>query len=155
MKLSDRSLGVFLVILGAALIWYVWDFPTLPRQAYGAGTFPTIIAAALMLAGVGLAWRGRQTDAPSQETETTGVPVRHLLAASSVPVAVAAYVIFAPLLGFPIVAPLIVAGMMGWLTRRWSLSVTCAIAVSGLIWLAFAELLRVPLPLGFLEELIY
>lgn len=155
MKLSDRSFGALLVILGAVLIWYVWDFPTLPRQPYGAGTFPTIIAAALILAGAGLTWRGSQPGDPSDGTETAAVPARQLLSALSVPAAVAAYVLLAPVLGFPIVAPIIVAGMMAWLTRRWVLSATCAVTVSGLIWLTFAELLRVPLPLGVLEELVY
>ena len=65
---------------------------------------------------------------------------------AAVPVFVIAYVTLSGPLGFPVVAPALLAGLVWLATRRALLSILTGLATSAAIWMLFAELLRVPLP---------
>ena len=49
MKLNDAFFGAFLAALGGFVLWKVQGFPAIPGQQYGAGAFPGLIAAGLLV----------------------------------------------------------------------------------------------------------
>ena len=58
MKLNDGVWGALAMLLGAALLFRIRDFPTIPGQDYGPALFPGVIAVGLLLCGVGLVMKG-------------------------------------------------------------------------------------------------
>lgn len=157
MRANDVLLGLLMLLIGAITVWASRDFPVPPRQGgFGAGTFPTIIGWLLVVLGGLLALRGWPRRAAWFAWQGSASLSRVWLCLAVVVVAVAAYVLLTPVLGFPIVASVMLTLLIGWLTAgRWLLAVIVALVATLLIWLAFAELLRVPLGLGILERVVY
>ena len=159
MRLHDTILGGAFMALAAAVLVAARSFPTLPGQPYGPGTFPTLVGVVMLGAGALLAvaglrrgfGAGRPLFVPPAELDRPGAALRM----AAVPVFVIAYVILSGPLGFPLVAPPLLAGLVWLATRRALLSIVTGLATSAAIWMLFAELLRVPLPLGVLTEVIY
>lgn len=156
MRVNDLLLGVMMALLGAITIWASRDFPALPRQDYGAGTFPTLIGSLLIALGVFMALRGWHQGGALLAWRGELSARRVMACVTAVIVAVAGYVLLTPVLGFPIVSLTLLTLMIGWLTAgRWVVAITVATAATALVWLTFAELLHVPLALGVLEKVIY
>lgn len=156
MRINDLLMGLVMALLGAITIWASKDFPPLARQPYGAGTFPTIIGAFLVGLGLLLSLRGWQQRGALFIWQGQVTLPRTLLCLFAVIAAVAGYVLLTPLLGFPLVAPLMLTLLIGWLSDgRWGMAVIVAIVASAVVWSVFALLLHVPLDLGILEEVIY
>lgn len=156
MRVNDLLLGVVMALLGAITIWASRDFPALPRQHYGAGTFPTLIGSLLIALGALMALRGWRRGG-AMITWQGELSVRRVSACiAAIIAAVAGYVVLTPVLGFPIVSLAMLTLMIGWLTAgRWVVAVSVATVATALVWLAFAELLHVPLALGVLEKVVY
>ncbi|EPC00605.1 hypothetical protein L861_06605 [Litchfieldella anticariensis FP35 = DSM 16096] len=156
MRVNDLLLGLLMALLGVVTVWASRDFPTLPRQAFGAGTFPTLIGALLVVLGLLLAVRGWQQRGAWFTWHGQVALSRVWLCLLAVVAAVAGYVWLTPVLGFPIVSIVMLTLLIGWLSAgRWWLATGVAAAATLLVWLAFAQLLHVPLALGILEEVIY
>lgn len=156
MRINDLLLGLLLVLIGAITIWAAWDFPAMPRQRYGAGTFPTVIGGLLSILGALLAARGWRQHRPLLVWQGEIAMTRVALSLAAVAAAVAAYALLTPILGFPVVVPAMMTLLIGWLSRgRWVLAATVAVLATLLVWLAFAELLHVPLQMGLLERVVY
>ncbi|QFT83667.1 Tripartite tricarboxylate transporter TctB family protein [Halomonas sp. THAF12] len=156
MRINDLVLGLVMALLGAITVLASRDFYTLPRQDFGAGTFPTLIGSLLIVLGLLLALRGWLRRGPLFVWQGTVAPSRTLICLGAVVAAVSGYVWLTPLLGFPVLAMAMLTVLIGWLSRgRWGLAVAVAAVVTLLIWLGFAMLLHVPLDLGFLEGVIY
>lgn len=156
MRINDLILGLLMALLGAITVWASRDFPSLPRQDYGAGTFPTLIGALLIALGGVLSLRGWQRRGAMFAWQGD-VALKHaMICVAAVVGAVVGYVLLTPILGFPIVSLVMLTALIGWLTGgRWWLALIVAFVATLLIWLTFAELLLVPLSLGILEEVIY
>nr|WP_300307138.1 tripartite tricarboxylate transporter TctB family protein [Halomonas sp.] len=156
MRINDLVFGVLMVLLGTVTVWASRDFPSMPRQEYGAGTFPTLIGLLLVLFGVVLALRGWQRREALFHWQSA-IPVSHvLLCIAALVAATLGYILLTPVLGFPLMSVAMLTAMIGWLSGgRWRLATSTALIATLLIWLTFVELLRVPLSLGFLEEVIY
>lgn len=156
MRINDLVMGLVMALLGAIIIWASKDFAPLARQPYGAGTFPTLIGAFLIGLGLLLALRGWQQRGALFIWQGQVALSRTVLCLFAVVAAVAGYVLLTPLLGFPLVAPLMLTLLIGWLSGgRWGMAVIVAIIASAVVWSVFALLLHVPLDLGILEEVIY
>lgn len=156
MRVNDLVMGLVMALLGAITIWASKDFSPLARQPYGAGTFPTLIGAFLIGLGLLLALRGWQQHRPLFVWQGQVALSRTVLCLFAVIAAVAGYVLLTPVLGFPLVAPVMLTLLIGWLSGgRWGLAVIVAIVASAVVWSIFAWLLHVPLDLGILEEVIY
>lgn len=156
MRVNDRLLGPMMALLGAIVVWASRDFPSLPRQEYGSGTFPTLVGGLLIVLGAGLALRGWAQGGSLFRWQWAIAPSRVALCLVVVIAAVAGYVLLTPILGFPIVALAMLTLMIGWLTAgRWLLAAAVASLATLLVWLAFAQLLHVPLGLGILERVVY
>lgn len=156
MRVNDLVMGVVMALIGAITVWGSRDFPAMPRQEFGAGTFPTLIGGLLMLLGALLALRAWRRGDLGFTWQGEASASRVFLCLAAVVAAVVGYLLLAPLLGFPVVAWLVTTLMIGWLSDgRWGLAVLVGGVATLLIWLAFVELLRVPLPLGVLERVVY
>ncbi|GEN26138.1 tripartite tricarboxylate transporter TctB family protein [Halomonas cupida] len=156
MRINDLLLGALMALLGAITVWASRDFPSMPRQEYGAGTFPTIVGVMLVILGGVLALRGWRQQGALFAWQSP-VAIKHvLLCVCAVVMAIVGYVQLVPILGFPIVSLVMLTALIGWLSAgRWLLAVSTALIATLLIWLTFAELLLVPLSLGILEEVVY
>ena len=156
MRINDLLLGLVMALLGAVTIWVSRDFSLLPRQQYGAGTFPTLIGSMLIITGALMMLRAKRYRSALFTWQCNTAPVRVLLCTVVIIAAVVGYIILTPILGFPIVSLVMLTLLIGWLTSgRWLLAGIVSIAATALIWLAFAELLHVPLALGVLEKVVY
>lgn len=156
MRVNDLLLGLLMALLGAITIWASRDFPSLPRQQYGAGTFPALIGGLLIILGGLMTLRGWQHRDALFAWHGDIAPKRVLLCIAAVIAAVIGYIELTPVLGFPIVSLVLMTLMIGWLTAgRWGLASVVAAVATTLVWLAFAELLHVPLALGVLEKVVY
>ncbi len=154
MRLSDLTLGLLLLVAGAALSLAARAYPDLPNQSYGASTFPFAVGLALFLLGaifcagviarrervppiVFVAW-GRNRASWVRLVLVLGL--------------VTFYVMLSPLLGFRIGAGLMLLGLLlTFGTPVWTALIVTVIAVVG-IEQVFGGILRVPLPLGTLFQ---
>ncbi|MDH4190455.1 MAG: tripartite tricarboxylate transporter TctB family protein [Betaproteobacteria bacterium] len=155
MKISDALAGLALVLLSLLILWHVRDFPDMPGQQYGPALFPGLLAAGIGLCGLLLVARGlRAADAwiapPAWMSRS-----RPLAAFASVIGGLAFYVLAADAIGFHLVA---FALMFGWtwiLGARWRLALVAAVVVPVVLHLVFYKFLRVPLPWGLLESMVF
>ncbi len=148
MQVSDRAGGLFLAALGAAAAWGGSRLPPVPGQDVGPAAFPMLIGFGLMLCGALIALGiGRGLEAPA----TDEAPAPHGAWRVLLPPALLLfYVLAAERLGFLPTAFVIVAVAAWALGAGPRLALGVALAAPPLVHLAFAKLLRVPLPEGLL-----
>ncbi len=158
MKVDDAILGALFVLLGAIVLWHVQGFPVIPGQRFGAALFPGVIAAGMVVCGGLLAFRGlRHRTAGSQLVSFDAwfrdpVTLARFL---SVPLGLLFYVLTSDFLGFHIAATV---AMLAWLLvfgLKPLPAMALAIAFPIVMHLAFYKLLRVPLPWGLLQSVVY
>ena len=158
MKVGDAILGAFFVLLGASVLWHVRAFPVIPGQKFGAALFPGVVAAGLVICGALLAVRGmRQLTRGSRAFALDDWARDPLIVARflSVPAGLLFYVLTSNFLGFHIAASL---AMLGWLLvfgLRLLPALVMAICFPVIMHLAFYKILRVPLPWGLLESVVF
>ncbi|HET8727435.1 MAG TPA: tripartite tricarboxylate transporter TctB family protein [Alphaproteobacteria bacterium] len=158
MKLNDTVTGGAFAALGVALIAISWSMEPLDHIPYGPGLFPTIVGSGMVLFGSILilssfGTHSSHSAADRAEDAQEATPRR---ASSAVPLAafVAApllYVVAAPTLGFLIVMPLVIGGLIGILRGRWLSSVAIGVVVTVILQILFQRFMLVPLPWGVLE----
>ena len=151
MKISDAVVGVLLLILAAAIGYYVSGFPAMSGQNYGAALFPGMIAAGLAGCGALLALRGARTKAPAFEfaawTRSATLVANFALFCG----VLVLYIFAVDTLGFLITGSLLLIALFLKLGVRQLPAVIVAVASAICIHLLFYKLLRVPLPWGLLE----
>ncbi len=155
MKVGDAILGALIALLGGLVLWHVQGFPNIPGQKFGASLFPGVVSAGLLVCGVLLGIRGIRRGGPLLVLDPwTREPIT-LLRFLSVPAGLLFYVLTSDFLGFHIAAGL---AMLGWLTLfgvRLLPSVALAVVFPVLMHYAFYKLLRVPLPWGLLQSVVF
>jgi len=158
MKIGDAILGALIALLGAVTLWHVQSFPLIPGQKFGASLFPGVVAAGLVVSGLLLAARGVRQASRGGRLLVLDDWVRDpltLLRFVSVPAGLLFYVLTSNFLGFHIAATL---AMLGWLLLfglRPVAAVAMAIGFPVVMHLAFYKLLRIPLPWGLLEGIVF
>ena len=152
MKINDAVFGAIFALLGAVTLVHVQSFPNIPGQQYGAAIFPGLIAAGFVVCGVMLVVSGVRARAEQPWFEAGGWmrSPRHVVAALAIVLGVAAYVLLAEVVGFLIVAPILLVLWFRVLGVRWPAALVSAVLATAVIWYAFYKLLRVPLPWGVL-----
>jgi len=152
MRVGDAVSGAIILALGAAMIVIAAGFPGFPGQRFGPSLFPTILGVGLTLCGALLVLRGLRARAagplfridPSL-TEPRGLLGFALaLGGAGLFAAVGEQVGFIPISLITLLALMITLGVRP--LHAVGLSVVVTAAIQGF----FAELLRVPLPLGWL-----
>lgn len=155
MRLNGPALGLLVVAGGAALLVASLRLPGVPGQDYGAGFFPSILAVALVLAGLGLVIGGMSRHLDALVTPPPWMRDPH--ATANVALLVGIIALFAAAgdrIGF---IPFAVGVLFA---LQWRLGIpplrAAVIAVPGavLFHLLFVIVLRVPLPPGLLERFL-
>lgn len=153
--MTDRTLGLGFAALGLVILVLSLQLPApmaATRIDYGPGFFPTILAVAILASGLVMAiGKPEPVDPNDEELEETGG--NYYIRPAIVAVAALAYIFFAQQIGFLLLAPVVMFGllMMGRVPVLQSLLIS--IIGSVLIYFLFAKLLLVPLPLGLLTPL--
>lgn len=156
MKFNDAVLGALFLALAAAVFWQAQGMPRLSGQPYGAGTFPTVIAAMMAVGGAWLVVTGLRLRGVPAVTFAPWLRRRGaLLRVASVPAFVAIYALFSRQIGFALLVPPLLTAFLWITTGRPLLSAVVAVLATAAIWLVFARLLMVPLPLGLLVRVLY
>ena len=156
MRTSDAVSATMAAAIGAALIVASADLSPLPRQVYGAGTFPKVVGALLLLMGGLLVLKGLRQRQPWARWTSKATGRAFVLALAAVVASVIAYVVLTPLLGFPIVAVALLTLLFRAYHRRgWGRALLIAVIATTVIWMLFAQLLHVPLEAGLLERVLY
>jgi len=151
MKINDAIFGVILAAIGGVVLIQVQGYPKIPGQQYGPGLFPGSIAAGFIVCGVLLIASGLKARGAAWVSFPAWLSSgRHLAAFLAVVGGVAAYIWLAGLVGFLILAPLLLLLWFRVLRVRWPVAIAAALVASLVIWLVFYKLLRVPLPWGVL-----
>jgi putative tricarboxylic transport membrane protein len=158
MKIGDAILGALIALLGAVVLWHVQSFPFIPGQKFGAALFPGVVAAGLLICGILLSIRGVRRMAQGERLLTMDGWAREPITVVrflSVPVGLLFYVLTSNFLGFHIAASV---AMLAWLLvfgLKPLAAVPLAIGFPILMHLAFYKILRVPLPWGLLEKVVF
>jgi putative tricarboxylic transport membrane protein len=158
MKLNDAILGALFALLGVVVLWHVQSFPYIPGQKFGAALFPGVVAGGLLICGVLLSIRGIRATGRGGRLVSIDDWARDpvtVLRFLSVPVGLLFYVLTSNFLGFHIAASL---AMLAWLLvfgLKPIAAVPLAIGFPIVMHLAFYKILRVPLPWGLLEKVVF
>jgi putative tricarboxylic transport membrane protein len=157
MKINDAIFGAVFLLLGVVVLVHVQTFPKIPGQQVGPAIFPAVIAAAFAVCGLLLIVSGvrRRAEHPWYETAEWMRSGRHFVAFAAIVGGVAAYVLVANVVGFLIVAPILLWVWFIALGVRRVPAVVVAVIATLVIWYAFYKLLRVPLPWGVLTGVAF
>ncbi len=128
----------------------------------GPGLFPVAVGALLVATSLGClvqelrAWRSSRRAAPAPPAAAPApAPERDLGKTAALTGLLAAYVLLLKPLGFPLAICLFVAAAIrtfGY--RRWAVTLAVALLVTAASHVAFVHWLKVPLPMGLLEEIL-
>lgn len=157
MKLNDAILGAIFLALALWIGVSALGMPRMSGTAIGAGTFPLIVAAMMMVGGAALLVSGlRRSDSgpvAALAPWLDGKPSR--IRAGAAIVFVVIYALLGGFIGYPLLVPVLMVALLWLTTRRPVVSVILGVLISGGVWLLFASVLKVPLPLGLMEHVIY
>ncbi|GGA68024.1 hypothetical protein GCM10011385_22290 [Nitratireductor aestuarii] len=153
MRFSDTTIGAVFLLAGILLAWYSFNLPAIPGQAYGAATFPLLIALGFVGCSVRLLFSGVRQGEPwlvlSDEIKNpralAGVAVTVLL--------VLFYIFFADVLGFIPTAIIITFAMFLLLKVHPGKAIVLAVLAALVCDFVFRTLLLVPLPFGMIPRL--
>lgn len=155
MRMNDAVIGALLLLVAGAVLMRASTFPTLPDQPLGPGTFPMLVAAVMGLCGTTLVLHGLRTRAPivalADWMRAPGA-VRRMAA---VPAFVVLYILLSQRVGFLILMPPLLFALLLVMAVRPLTAALTALAGTAMIWLLFVRILLVPLPLGWLTEVVY
>ena len=154
MKIHDSVLGLLFVLIGAAILYTVSSYPKMPGQDVGPAMFPGVMAVGLIVFGGILTLRGRVLAGPRQLFalgEWANSP-RHALAGLSVILGCAAYAFFSTILGFLIIAPMLLFIWHLAFGVNVKTALISALLTTTIAWAVFYKGLGVPLPWGLLKS---
>jgi len=155
MKVNDAVVGAALIALAIAILVHIQAYPLIPGQKYGPALFPGVIAVGLIACGLLLARRGVRRGLPLFEPGRwlrSPALVTNFLAICGVLVFYAA---FAGMLGFLVIGAVCLLVLFLKLGVRLAPGVVIAIVATLVIHTLFYKLLRVPLPWGVLEPVLW
>jgi putative tricarboxylic transport membrane protein len=156
-RVNDAIAGLALIILALAMIALTASFPAFPGQKYGPALFPRILGAGVIICGVliianGL--RARRAGAPWVEIAPW---VREPWRLGSFLLTIAMlvlYILVSETVGFILIGLVFLGAMLLWLGVRPIPALTVAVVGTLSIQYFFGTLLRVPLPRGWLTNIM-
>lgn len=148
---GDLASGVIVVAVGAAILFYVRGFPTLPSGEPGPALFPGIIGGLMLVMGAILVVRGiAQRTRRAASVDKPVVPYRRgWVNAGCIVGAIVFYLLVVDLLGFLTTVTLMSTLLIVRLGTKVWVAIVAGIVSTVAIWSIFNKVLLVPLPLGF------
>lgn len=157
MRVHDALSGAVLALLAVLVLVTVSQYPPIPGQDIGPSAFPGLLAFLLLGCSIALIWRGLSSK-EKPPLILLGAWMRspqHVANFLLIIVALLFYVFAADSLGFILTAILILSVLFYSLRVRLMLILPVAIGVTLFIHTIFYKLLRVPLPWGLLQGMIW
>jgi putative tricarboxylic transport membrane protein len=156
-RISDRIFGPFFILLGLTVLLYGYSLPPMPGQTYGAGLFPMAIGALLCLGGVVLGiggWQRRREEAPIALAEwaRNRSDLVNLAITFS---CILAFALFIQQIGFAVLTAVTATALLMRFGQPWWRAAIAAVIAAAAFQYLFANLMRVPLPAGLLQGIIY
>jgi len=154
MRFNNAVFGVSIALFAIAVWAYSGTFPELLGQAYGPALFPRLIAAGLLICGVGLIVDGVRACGVHRLVELGGWSsdrgrvVNVLL----IPIGLLCYVGLSESVGFLPIAFVLVSFMLWRYGSRPWVALTLGAATTIFVHTLFYRFLHVPLPWGVLEK---
>ncbi len=158
MKANDAITGGIFLAFAIFAFAYAGTFTPLPGIKYGPDLFPRVVATIMGLAGLAMIIGALRPVGRQPLFVIAGwarKPRSHLLIAA-VLLSILFYILASAQLGFLLTGFLMLGGLLGATRGPSKLlsSAVTALAVSIIIYLLFVRLLRVPLPMGLIENLL-
>ena len=154
MKTADLIGGGSGIALGSYILYEGSKMPADLIMKIGPSFFPDVLAVGLIFFSLILivyALLGRSKG----ESEAISLKDKGIQRALVSLVAIVAYAVLLNPLGYPIVTVLLVSGVMILLGKRGPIQIVCvSLATTFVVWLLFAKLLMLSMPMGILEDLI-
>jgi putative tricarboxylic transport membrane protein len=150
MRFNDTLVGAAFLALALFIIVNASGFHTPPGQKFGPGFFPTIVACVMAAAALGLIAKGLilRRGAPLVEFDAWCSRPRLVLQGVAVFGFLVAYGLLSEALGFLVLAPLLLWGLIWLLWGHPVLALAIAAGASFAIHQFFVQVLLVPLPWG-------
>ncbi len=157
MRVNDIIAGLVLIVFSAAMIAFTLTFPDFPGQKYGPALFPRILGTGLIVCGAILIRNGML----ARRAGTGWVvldPWTHdrwrITSFLLVLALLLLYILASETVGFIPMAILFLGALFLWLGVRLLPALATAIVTTIAIQWFFGSLLRVPLPRGWLTNLM-
>lgn len=157
MKLNDAILGAAFLALSLWIGISALAMPRMAGSAIGAGTFPLVVALMMAAGGLSLTLSGLKTwrSAPVAQLADWLDNRPALTRAGAAITFVLIYALLGEWIGFPLLVPAMMIALLWLTTGRPLASVILGCLISAGVWLLFARVLMVPLPLGLMSRILY
>lgn len=157
MRANDIISGLVLIILALAMMALTIDFPAFPGQKYGPSLFPRILGTGVIICGALIIMNGlraRRAGAPWVEVAPWVYEPWRVGSFLLTLAMVLLYILVAETVGFILIALVFLGSLFLWLGVRPVTAVLTAVITTISIQYFFGTLLRVPLPRGWLTNIM-
>lgn len=152
MRLNDAIIGMIVIIGSLLVIWEARSYPALPGVPYGPGLFPTAVAAAMILGGLLLIFKGLTNRKATgwMTLDSWAKKGRTYCTLGIIFGSLLFYIFFSEKLGFLITSWGILLLLLTWTRGKRHIISTMLITLGFpvVVYFMFATLLRIPLPRG-------
>lgn len=160
MKINDALLGIIMLVFGVGITMHAQTFPVMAGMQFGPEFFPTVIGTGIALCGLGMVakWAVATRKGTSEPWVTVPGWMHeriNLLRGIGILAAVVFYILSVPHLGFILTMSLTAFGLLILLANPLWLSIAIAIVLPLVLHFGFSVGLRVPLPRGVIEKLLF
>ena len=157
MRANDVISGLVLIVLSLAMIALTVSFPDFPGQKYGPALFPRILGIGVIICGTLIVMNGlraRRAGAPWLEIAPWAHEPWRLTSFVLTLVMILLYILASETVGFIPSALVFLGCLFVWLGVRPLTALVITIATTLSIQYFFGSLLRVPLPRGWLTNVM-
>ncbi len=157
MRANDIISGLVLIVLALAMMALTIDFPAFPGQKYGPSLFPRILGTGVIVCGALIIMNGvraRRAGAPWVEIAPWVYEPWRVGSFLLTLAMVLLYILVADTVGFILIALVFLGSLFLWLGVRPVTAVLTAVITTISIQYFFGTLLRVPLPRGWLTNIM-
>jgi putative tricarboxylic transport membrane protein len=158
MKFNDAVIGVFFVVFAIAEITYAQlTFPPLHGQNFDSRDFPTLIGIGFIICGVLLIFSGLKSRAAGSFVGAAFLSLgdwisnnRTALNFVSVVLGVLLFMMLVNFTGFALTSFALLLVLFHRFGNSFAISLVSSVVTTGIVYVLFGTLLRVPLPVGVL-----
>jgi putative tricarboxylic transport membrane protein len=155
MKVNDAVVGACLIALAIAILVHIQAYPLIPGQKYGPALFPGVIAVGLIGCGLLLVRRGVRAGRPLFAFASWMRDPSLVTNFLAICIVLVFYIAAVGTLGFIPTATVCLVALFLKLRVRVLPAIVVALAATLVIHTLFYKLLRVPLPWGVLEPVLW
>jgi putative tricarboxylic transport membrane protein len=149
MKRGNLAAAAAFAALAVFVIWESRNFPGSRGNVPGPAIFPTAIAVIMLMASLSLIITSLRMR--PENDEVLGLFQENRRRVYLCMGIMAAYVVLVQIVGFCVTSALLLFGLIAWFGKyRFHVSALSSIAIVGIIYFVFSEVLHVPFRFGFL-----